>query len=204
MEPSLPTSFYCINYSIWILVYFFSINHIKGRCWVFSKYLYSSIEDYFRNFTCRSARCSLFVLFEKSHRNGGTKVRYLEGGPFGPVSRVARRCRWPFTASPSKCRKTAVKVSICSVQCTRHFEMLAACFRHREGVVPKVAFYQMDQSNCCICRTMHLHAFHPRQHAPRPVQPLFESRRNLGRSNNELTCQKHYESIKFQHFKLII
>ena len=27
----------------------------------------------------------MFVLFEKSHRNGGTKVRYLEGGPFGPV-----------------------------------------------------------------------------------------------------------------------
>ena len=27
----------------------------------------------------------MFVLFEKSHRNGGTKVRYLEEGPFGPV-----------------------------------------------------------------------------------------------------------------------
>ena len=27
----------------------------------------------------------MFVVFEKSHRNGGTKVRYLEGGPFGPV-----------------------------------------------------------------------------------------------------------------------
>ena len=38
--------------------------------------------------------------------------------------RVDRRCWWPFTASPSKCRKTAVKV----------------CFRHREGVVPKSRF----------------------------------------------------------------
>ena len=98
MEPSLPTSFYCINYSIWILVYFFSINHIKGRCWVFSKYLYSSIEDYFRNITCRSARCSLFVLFEKSHGNGGTKVRYLEGGPFGPVLGKHFFCGDSFTA----------------------------------------------------------------------------------------------------------
>ena len=30
----------------------------------------------------------MFVLFEKSHGNGGTKVRYLKGGPFGPVTAV--------------------------------------------------------------------------------------------------------------------
>ena len=46
-----------------------------------------------------------------------------------PISRVAHQCRWPFMALPSKCWKTMVKVSIFSVQCTRHFEMLASASR---------------------------------------------------------------------------
>ena len=72
----------------------------------------------------------MFVLFEKSHRNGGTKVRYLEGGPFGPV---LKKKIWPWTNIKFQKKANAVwrktngqtfrKTAKCSLEKTdKHFE----------------------------------------------------------------------------------